>query len=736
MDVQEKNYIRQPITDTLLNNFMPYAMSVIVSRAIPEIDGFKPAHRKLLYTMYRMKLLNSPRAKSADVVGQTMALNPHGDQTIYETMVRLTRGNGALLQPWIDSKGNFGRVYSRDMQYAAARYTEVRLDLTANLLFSGLEKDAVDFVDNYSGTMKEPTLLPAALPTILVNANQGIAVGMASNICSFNLREVCLTTAAYIHNRQHNLLETMPAPDFSTAGELVYVDKQMKKIYETGRGSFKLRGKYRINKKENLLEIYEIPYNTTVEAIIDDIAAQSKRGKFREILDVRDETDLNGLRITINYKKNTDVKMLVLKLFDLTSLESSFSCNFNILVDGKPKTMGVAEILDHWLRWRQDCVRREANFERQQKEDKLHLLKALELILLDIDKAIALIRLTKTESEVVPNLMSSFGIDQAQAEYVAEIKLRHLNREYILRRIDEIALLENEIYDLKSLVASTQRINSKISSQLKEIAKSYGRERLTSLIEPEEVPVLDEEDLIDDYNIRLYLTEEGYFKKLALTSLRGNFELKLKEGDSIVQEIETTNKAEIVFVTDKAQVYKIYAYEIEDHKPSFIGDYTPNLLELDDGEEIVLMYASDGKFTGEMLYVFQDRRAVRVEVNHYETKNRRKKIVSAYSDHSPLVGAAYIAPGVDPDFGVINNQGKLLIFSASQVVQKATRTAQGKLIMSGSKHDKTIETFLRAEQLAKIEDQEYYRVKKLPGAGRYIKELSAEAKQLSLENLL
>lgn len=735
MNDSYNEHIRQPITDTLLNNFMPYAMSVIISRAIPEIDGFKPAHRKLLYTMYRMKLLNSPRAKSADVVGQTMALNPHGDQTIYETMVRLTRGNAALIHPWIDSKGNFGKVYSRDMQYAAARYTEVRLDPSASLILDGLEKDAVDFIDNYSGTMKEPVLLPAAFPTILVNANQGIAVGMASNICSFNLKEVCLTTAAYINNRKHDLLETMPAPDFSTAGELTYVKEQMRKIYETGRGTFKLRGKCRIDKKANLIEIYEIPYNTTVEAIIDDISAQSRKGKFREIIDVRDETDLNGLKITVSYKKNTDVKMLMLKLFDLTSLETSFSCNFNILVSGRPKTMGIYEILDHWISWRQDCVRREANFDCQKKEEKLHLLKALELILLDIDKAISLIRLTKTESEVIPNLMSNFGIDKVQAEFVAEIKLRHLNREYILRRIDEIAELEAEIYELKSLADSTRKINSLISTQLRDIAKDYGRERLTVLIEPEEVPVLKEEDLIDDYNIRLFLTEEGYFKKMALTSLRGNFELKLKEGDRIVQEIETTNKAEIIFVTDKAQVYKIFAHDIEDHKPSFIGDYTPNLLELDEGETVVVMYATDSEFTGQMLFVFEDRRAVRVDVSAYETKNRRRKIVSAYSDHAPLVGAAYIGVDENPEFGVINNQGKLLIFSSSQVTYKSTRTARGSFIMSGSKLDKTITNFLNSAELSQLEDQDYYKVKKLPGSGRYIRDKAFEDKQISLENL-
>ena len=735
MNDSYNEHIRQPITDTLLNNFMPYAMSVIISRAIPEIDGFKPAHRKLLYTMYRMKLLNSPRAKSADVVGQTMALNPHGDQTIYETMVRLTRGNAALIHPWIDSKGNFGKVYSRDMQYAAARYTEVRLDPSASLILDGLEKDAVDFIDNYSGTMKEPVLLPAAFPTILVNANQGIAVGMASNICSFNLKEVCLTTAAYINNRKHDLLETMPAPDFSTAGELTYVKEQMRKIYETGRGTFKLRGKCRIDKKANLIEIYEIPYNTTVEAIIDDISAQSRKGKFREIIDVRDETDLNGLKITVSYKKNTDVKMLMLKLFDLTSLETSFSCNFNILVSGRPKTMGIYEILDHWISWRQDCVRREANFDCQKKEEKLHLLKALELILLDIDKAISLIRLTKTESEVIPNLMSNFGIDKVQAEFVAEIKLRHLNREYILRRIDEIAELEAEIYELKSLADSTRKINSLISTQLRDIAKDYGRERLTVLIEPEEVPVLKEEDLIDDYNIRLFLTEEGYFKKMALTSLRGNFELKLKEGDRIVQEIETTNKAEKIFVTDKAQVYKIFAHDIEDHKPSFIGDYTPNLLELDEGETVVVMYATDSEFTGQMLFVFEDRRAVRVDVSAYETKNRRRKIVSAYSDHAPLVGAAYIGVDENPEFGVINNQGKLLIFSSSQVTYKSTRTARGSFIMSGSKLDKTITNFLNSAELSQLEDQDYYKVKKLPGSGRYIRDKAFEDKQISLENL-
>ncbi len=734
MSSSDIDHIKQPITDTLLDNYMPYAMSVIVSRAIPEIDGFKPAHRKLLYTMYRMKLLNSPRAKSADVVGQTMALNPHGDQTIYETMVRLTRGNGSLIHPWIDSKGNFGRVYSRDMQYAAARYTEVRLDASASLIFDGLEKNAVDFVDNYSGSLKEPLLLPVAFPTILVNANQGIAVGMASNICSFNLQEVCLTTAAYINNRQHDLLSTLPAPDFSTAGELIYDQEQMRKIYQTGRGSFKLRGKYRIDKKENLLEFYEIPYNTTVEAIIDDIAAQSRRGLLREVVDVRDETDLNGLKITVSYRKNADPQMLILKLFDRTSLESSFSCNFNLLIEGRPKTMGVAEILDSWISWRQNCVRREADFERQKKEEKLHLLRALETILLDIDKAIAVIRLTKKESEVIENLMASFSLDQSQAEYVAEIKLRHLNHEYILRRIDEIAALEEEIYELRSLVASTKKINGKISRQLQQIAKTYGRERLTNLVAPEKIAVLEEEDLIEDYNVRLFLTEEGYFKKLALTSLRGNFDLRLKEGDSIVQEIDSSNKSEIIFLTDKAQVYKMHLHEIEDHKPSFIGDYTPNLLELDEGEKVLLIYAPGEKYEGEFLFVFNDRRAVLIDSSSYATKTRRKKIVSAYSDHAPILAAAYIEPDKDPEFGIINDQGKLLLFNASQVSKKNTRTAQGSLIMSSGKKGKTLVRFLRADDLAKLADPDYHRVKKLPGSGRYLREDNLP-KQISLENL-
>ncbi len=525
----------------------------------------------------------------------------------------------------------------------------------------------------------------------------------------------------------------MPAPDFSTGGDLIYDREQMEKIYETGRGSFKLRARYRVDKKENLIEIFEIPYNTTAEAIIEDISAQARRGKLREVLDVRDETDLNGLKITINYRKNTDYKMLILKLFDLTSMETGFSCNFNILIDGKPRTMGVYEILENWLKWRQECVVREANFERQKKEEKLHLLKALELILLDIDKAIAVIRLTKKESEVIDNLMSSFDIDKVQAEYVAEIKLRHLNREYILQRIDEIAALEEEIFELKSLAGSTRLINSKISKQLKDIAKTYGRERLTALIEPEDAPVLDEEDLIEDYNIRIFLTEEGYFKKLALTSLRGNFDLRLKEGDSIIQEFDTTNKAEIIFLTDKAQVYKIFAHEIEDHKPSFIGDYTPNLLELDEGERVVQMYATEGEFQGEFLLVFRDRRAVRIDVSSYATKNRRKKIVSAYSDHAPLLAGAYIAEGANPEFGVINNQQKLLVFSASQITQKATRTAQGSLIFTGGKKSQTLDRFLRTGQLAKLEEPDYYKVKNLPGAGRYIRDSSGE--QLSLESL-
>lgn len=723
--------IEKNISDTLFENYMPYAMSVIISRAIPEIDGFKPAHRKLLYTMYKMNLLGGARAKSADIVGQTMKLNPHGDQTIYETMVRLTRGNGSLLHPWIDSKGNFGSVSSRDMQYAASRYTEARLDPSCETLFGGLDKDAVDFVDNYSGTMKEPLLFPAVFPTILVNNNQGIAVGMASNICSFNLKEVCDTTIALIRDPQADLLETLPAPDFSTGAYLVYEPDDMRAIYETGRGSFQLRGTADVNRKERRIEIREIPYTTTVEAIIDDIADGIKKGRLRDIITARDETDLGGLCISVDYKPSADPDVVLHQLFTATSLQSSFSCNFNILIDNKPRVMGVREILAQWLEWRSGCIRREALFEADKKRASLHLLRGLEKILLDIDKAIAVIRLTETEKEVVPRLMSAFDIDEIQAEHVAEIRLRQLNREYILKRVREIESLEESIEGLERLVKSRAKIREKIVSQLKDVGKRYGRERKTRLIAPEEIEVPEEEELIPAYNTRIFLSEEGYVKKIPATSLRGNFEIRVKEGDRLIQELDSSNHSELLFFTDKAQVYKLKAWEIEDHRPSLLGEYTPNLLDLDEGERVLFVHSALEPFEGEFLLVFENGKGVRLDVSHYETKQRRKKLIKAYDDSSPLVGMAYLPPDSDPAFAVRSKKNKLLYFQSSQIVKKVTRSAQGAAILR-AKNDQLTKLY-HEEELTFIKDISYYRVAKLPTAGRYIREESLEERQLELD---
>jgi DNA gyrase subunit A len=723
--------IEKKISDTLFDNFMPYAMSVILSRAIPEIDGFKPAHRKLLYTMYKMNLQNGPRAKSADIVGQTMKLNPHGDQTIYETMVRLTRGNGTLLHPWVDSKGNFGSVSSRDMQYAASRYTEARLDPLCETIFSGLEKNAVDFVDNYSGTMQEPLLFPVTFPTILVNNNQGIAVGMASNICSFNLREICDTTIALIKDPKADLLETLPAPDFSTAAYLIYKPDEMRDIYETGRGSFQLRATADVNRKDRRIEIREIPYTTTIEAIIDDIADGIKKGKLRDIVSVRDETDLLGLCVSVDYKASADPDVILHQLFTSTSLQSAFSCNFNILVDNRPRVMGVRDILLEWVDWRGECIKREALFDAEKKGKNLHLLRGLERILLDIDKAIAVIRLTETEEEVLPRLMSAFDIDETQADYVAEIKLRHLNRAYILKRVRDIETLEKEIADLEQLAKSKAKIRDKIVRQLKEIAKKYGRERKTRLIAPEEIEIPEEEELIPAYNTRVYLSEEGYMKKLAATSLRGNFEIRFKEGDCLLQEMDSTNHSELLFFTNKAQVYKMMAWEIEDHRPSQLGEYTPNLLELDEDEHVVFMHSALEPFTGEFMFVFENGKGVRIDASHYETVQRRKKLINAYDDSSPLIGMAYLAPESDLSFAVRSKKNKLLYFDASLIVKKATRTARGATILR-SKNDYLTKLYAE-DELDFIRDVNYYRIAKLPTAGRYIREETLEDRQLELE---
>ncbi len=723
--------IKKNISDTLFENYMPYAMSVIVSRAIPEIDGFKPSHRKLLYTMYKMNLLGGTRAKSADVVGQTMKLNPHGDQAIYETLVRLTRGNGSLLHPWIDSKGNFGSVSSRDMQYAASRYTEVRLDPSCEAILTGLEKDAVDFVDNYSGTMKEPLLLPAVFPTILVNNNQGIAVGMASNICSFNLKEVCETTVALIRDPQAELMDTLPAPDFSTGAWLIYNREEMREIYRTGRGSFQLRATADVNRRENRVEFREIPYTTTIEAIIDDIADGIKKGKLRDIVSVRDETDLNGLCISVDYKPSADPDIVLHQLFAATSCQSPFSCNFNVLIGNKPRLLGVRELLLEWVEWRGGCIRREAAYEAAKKRDALHLLRGLETILLDIDKAIAVIRLTETEKEVVPRLMAAFSIDEKQADHVAEIRLRHLNREYILKRVKDIEALEREISELDRLVKSRARIREKIVSQLKDVAKRYGQERKTRLIAPEEIETPEEEELIPSYNTRVFLTEEGYFKKLPATSLRGNFEIRVKEGDRLIQELDSSNHAELLFFTDRAQVYKMMAWEIEDHRPSLLGEYTPNLLELDPGERVVFIHSANEPFTGEFLLFFENGKGVRIDAFHYETKARRRKLIKAFDDSSPLVGMAFLPEGSDLSYAIRSKKNKLLFFKASQIVKKATRTAQGATVLR-SKND-LLTAFYEEKDLSFIRDLDYYRIQKIPTAGRYIREDTLEDRQLVLE---
>ena len=739
---QEPAVVEQsPITDTLKNNYMPYAMSVIVSRAIPQIDGFKPSHRKLLYTMYRMGLMKGPRAKSADVVGQTMALNPHGDQAIYETMVRMTRGNGALINPWIDSKGNFGRVYSRDMQYAAYRYTEARLDKSCEAIFSGLEKDAVDFVDNYSGTMKEPVLLPAAFPTILVNANQGIAVGMASNICSFNLAEVCRATRALIDDPDVDLLKYMPAPDFSTGARIVYDEDKMRRIYETGSGSFKMRAVFDIDKKNSRIEITEIPYTTTVEAIIDDITNQVKRGKIKEINDLRDETDLNGLRITIDYKKSADPELLMGKLMTSTALESNFSCNFNVLIDNRPGVYGVRGLLNEWLKWRKGCVRRELRFDIGKKEDQLHILKGLEKILLDIDKAIKIIRNTEKEQDVIPNLMSGFEIDKVQAEAVAEIKLRHLNREYILRKIKDIKDLEADIKRLNRIAKSDKLIFKEIAKQLEDIERKYGRERKSLIIGSDEIIDIDEEELIEDYNVKYYYTRDGYLKKLALTSLRAAGDLKLKDNDVIVQEFDGTNKSELLFFTDRGVVYKFKGYDVPDCKPSEFGEYTPNLLEMEDGETAIAMHVTDEDYPGYLLLGFTDGRMVKISVDSYKTKTNRKMLKNAIYDGAILIGVLPLEKEkTGQDVIMQNDQERMILVDSDLVPYKVTRNSQGIQVMTQRKdHQATwlgfAEDFPVPAGLENF-DQEYYRVRTLPSAGRFIKDEDAGVRQLSLTDII
>ena len=720
--------LEQPITDTLTVNYMPYAMSVIVSRAIPEIDGFKPSHRKLLYTMYKMGLLTGGRTKSANIVGQTMRLNPHGDAAIYETMVRLARGNGALLVPFVDSKGNFGKVYSRDMAYAASRYTEAKLEPICNEIFREIDCQTVDFVDNYDNTMLEPTLLPTAFPNVLVSANMGIAVGMASNICSFNLREVCAATAAWIRNPDCDLMEYLPAPDFSTGGEILYDAAEMERIYSTGRGSVRLRARWRYVKEGNLIEIYEIPYTTTTEAIIDKVSELIKAGKVREISDMRDETDLSGLKLTIDLKRGVDPEKLMQKLMRATPLMDSFGCNFNLLIAGMPRVMGVREILEEWTAWRTECVRRRVFFQRQKKQEKLHLLKGLRRILLDIDKAIAIIRETELESEVVPNLMIGFGIDRQQAEFVADIKLRNINREYILRRTQEVEELEREIAELDDLLQSEKKLRGLIVKELNAIAEKYGEPRRTGILYDSVSYEPDDESETPDYPVSVFVSREGYFKKITPKSLRMADEQKFKEGDSLLFSCETTNAAELMVFSDRCQVYKARCADFEDTKASALGDYLPGKLGFDEGENFFAL-CMPGDYSGSVLFVFENGKVAKVELAAYQTKSNRRKLTGAYSDKSPLKALFRLTE--DVQLALYSTEGRALVFSTAQLAAKTTRATQGVAVLTLKRKA----SLCRAVELERsgIVNAARYRTRTLPATGALLRPEDAEEKQMELE---
>ena len=719
----------QAISETLEINYMPYAMSVIVSRAIPEIDGFKPSHRKLLYTMYKMGLLNGGRTKSANIVGQTMRLNPHGDQAIYDTMVRLARGNETLLHPFVDSKGNFGKVYSRDMAYAASRYTEAKLDGICAEIFKDIDSDTVDMVDNYDATMKEPSLLPTTFPNVLVSANQGIAVGMASNICSFNLKEVCDTAIARMKNPDHDILETLPGPDFSTGGELPFDETATREIYSTGRGSFRLRAKWRYVKDGNLIEITQIPYTTTTEVIMDKVAELIKAGKIREIADMRDETDLSGLKLTIDLKRGVDPDKLMQKLFRMTTLQDSFPCNFNILIAGMPRVMGVGEILDEWTAWRTDCIKRRLFFQIGRKEEKLHLLKGLERILLDIDKAIRVIRETEMDSEVVPNLMIEFGIDEIQANFVAEIKLRNINKEYILRQTKAISQLEQEIADMRSTLESPRKLKNVIISELQEVSKKYGQPRKTEILyNVSETAPEDEEEPVPDYPVTVFVSKEGYLKKITAQSLRMSGEQKFKEGDSLAFSRETTNRAEFLVFTDKFQCYKSRLSDFDDGKASQLGDYLPQKLGFEPGENLVSLQFC-GDYKGFVLFFFENGKAAKVPLSAYETKTNRKKLTGAYSDKSPLVTAMVLEE--DAQIVLYSSDGRAAIFSTAQLLPKTTRSTQGVAVMTLRK--KAVLQNVRLLEESGITNPGRYRTKTIPSAGMLLKEEDSPEKQQSFE---
>lgn len=719
--------VNQRITETLETNYMPYAMSVILSRAIPEIDGFKPSHRKILYTMYKMGLLTGARTKSANIVGSTMKLNPHGDAAIYDTMVRLSRGYEALLHPYVDSKGNFGKAYSRDMQWAASRYTEAKLDPICNELFRDIDKDTVDFVDNYDGKLKEPTLLPVTFPSILVNANTGIAVGMASSICPFNLKEVCETTIALMQNEEHDVADTLKAPDFTGGGLILYDRAEMENIYRTGRGGIRVRAKYAYDKANNCIDVTQIPPTTTIEAIIDKIIDRVKAGVIREISDVRDETGLSGMKLTIDLKRGVDPEKLMQKLFRITPLEDTFSCNFNVLIAGVPRVLDVKELLNEWIAFRVECVRRRTFYDLTKSKDKLHLLQGLAKILLDIDKAIQIIRQTEEESEVVPNLMIGFGIDETQAEYVAEIKLRHLNREYILKRTEDIDRLEKEIAEMEDILAHRRKIQQIIIGELRDVIEKYSQPRRSELIYAADVVVEEVEEETPDYPVHLFLTRDGYFKKITPLSLRMSGEQKLKDGDEITQTMESTNSRELLFFTNRCQVYKAKVSDFDDTKASVLGDFVPAKLGMEEGESVVYM-AVTKDYSGFMLFFFENGKVAKVELSAYETKTNRKKLVKAYSDKAPLVAARFIAE--DCELVLQSSAGRMLLLHTGAIAPKTTKDTIGVAVMTLKRGQKLLR--VRDYREGEFAKPHRYRTKNLPAAGA-LPSAEDEGEQLALK---
>ena len=721
------NYTESPITETLEKNYMPYAMSVIMSRALPEIDGFKPSHRKLLYTMYKMGLLNGDRTKSANIVGQTMRLNPHGDAAIYETMVRLARDNESLLVPFVDSKGNFGKVYSSGMVYAASRYTEAKLESICSEIFGDIDSDTVDFIDNYDGSMKEPALLPTSYPNILVSSNLGIAVGMACNICGFDLNEVCRTTIEYIKNPSHDIFSTMPAPDFPTGGEIIYDREQFEKVYSTGRGTIKIRSKWSYNKKENIIEVTEIPYTTTIEAIIDKVASLVKAGSLKEINDIRDETGLNGLKIAIDLKRGVNPDKLMQKLMRTTPLMSPYSCNFNILVGGTPKVMGIGEILDEWIAWRTECVKRKLHFDLTKKQSRLHLLKGLSKILLDIDRAIAIIRETEEEAEVIPNLMIGFGIDEIQAEFIAEIKLRNINKAYIIKRVAETSELEKEIKRIKAILADREKVLELIIEDLEGIIKRFPTTRKSQIIYEVEQDSSEDEEPVDDYAVTVFLTKEGYFKKITPLSLRMGGDHKLKEGDRISQAIETSNGRELIFFTNQHQAYKCKVNDFADTKASVFGDFLPQKLGMDEGEVPVYVVIPEKNETN-IIFVFENGKMAKVPTSSYETKSNRRRLTNAYSDKSELVAIFHATS--DMEIALYSGQ-RMLLVNTAMLQPKPTRNTQGVSVMSIKKNHKLEKACLL--NASGVTNPPRYRTRNLPAAGALLKEEDLPDKQLTLE---